>query len=160
MIAQMRRVGFGSDEPSPFPPGLALGGILTALSGVANMLVMAHAHLLAMDRGTPGESYIIAGPCHTLVEAFDVAAEVAGRPAPRLHVPPAVLKALAVVAELVGRVLPLPDMFSAESLRVTAGTTYLGDNSKAKRELGYDPRPLAEGLAETLDALRARSAPQ
>jgi len=47
MIAQMRRVGFGGDEPGPFPPGLALGGILTALSGVANMLVMVHAHLLA-----------------------------------------------------------------------------------------------------------------
>ena len=38
----------------------------------------------------------------------------------------------------------------AEGLRGIAGVTYLGDNSKARRELGYNPRPLKEGLAETL----------
>jgi len=35
-------------------------------------------------------------------------------------------------------------------LRVIAGVTYLGDNAKAKRELGYNPRPLQEGWKETL----------
>jgi len=29
--------------------------------------------------------------------------------------------------------------------------TYLGDNAKAKRELGYTVRPLEEGLRETLE---------
>jgi len=35
-------------------------------------------------------------------------------------------------------------------LRINAGVTYLGDNAKARRELGYDPRPLDEGLPPTL----------
>jgi len=35
-------------------------------------------------------------------------------------------------------------------LRASAGVTYLGDNSKAKRELGYSPRSLEDGLRETL----------
>jgi len=35
-------------------------------------------------------------------------------------------------------------------LRVTSGVTYLGDNAKARRELGFDPRPLEVGLRETL----------
>jgi len=35
----------------------------------------------------------------------------------------------------------------AEYLRVNAGPTYIGDNAKARRELGYNPRPLKEGLA-------------
>ena len=39
---------------------------------------------------------------------------------------------------------------AAESLRVLAGVTYLGSNAKARRELGYAPRPLKEGLRETL----------
>ena len=30
------------------------------------------------------------------------------------------------------------------------GATYLGNSAKAKRELGYNPRPLKEGLTETL----------
>ena len=51
MIAQLRFVGFGA-EPSPFPPGIALGGILTSLSGVANVFVAAHAHLAARSGPT------------------------------------------------------------------------------------------------------------
>ncbi len=31
-----------------------------------------------------------------------------------------------------------------------AGVTYMGDNSKAKRELGYNPRSFREGWGETL----------
>ena len=49
-----------------------------------------------------------------------------------------------------GRVLPLPAEYTAESLRVIAGPTYLGSNAKARRELGYDPRPLEDAWAETV----------
>ena len=38
----------------------------------------------------------------------------------------------------------------AEYLRVIAGVTYIGNNAKAVRELGYNPRPLQVGLAETM----------
>ena len=31
-----------------------------------------------------------------------------------------------------------------------AAATYLGDNTKGRVELGYNPRPLREGLVETL----------
>jgi nucleoside-diphosphate-sugar epimerase len=44
----------------------------------------------------------------------------------------------------------VPADYSAEYLRINAGVTYIGDNSKARRELSYSPRPLREGLAETL----------
>jgi nucleoside-diphosphate-sugar epimerase len=37
-------------------------------------------------------------------------------------------------------------------LRVNGGTTYMGDNAKARRELGYEPRPLRAGLEATLRA--------
>jgi hypothetical protein len=39
---------------------------------------------------------------------------------------------------------------TGEGLRIIAGVTYIGNNCKAKRELSYDPRPLKEGLTETL----------
>lgn len=111
---------------------------------------VARGHILAMERGRPGESYIIAGPMHTLVEALDLAEQICGVPAPRIHVPPILMKAMAATMGLVAKVRPVPDMYSKEYLRVNAGTTYLGSNAKARRELGYDPRPLREGLAETL----------
>ena len=107
-------------------------------------------HLLAMERGRLGESYIIAGPTHTLVAALRLAERITGVPTPRFRARPAMLKALAGVMAVVERVAPVPDDFSSEYLRVIAGVTYTGSNAKARRELGYNPRPLQEGLAETL----------
>ena len=46
--------------------------------------------------------------------------------------------------------IPLPESYTGEGLRVIAGVTYIGNNNKARSELGYDPRPLKEGLTETL----------
>jgi hypothetical protein len=53
MIAQHRVVGFGSGEPHPFPPHVALGGILMGLSGLANVLAMVHVHLQARADAVP-----------------------------------------------------------------------------------------------------------
>lgn len=114
---------------------------------------VARGHILAMEKGRPGQSYIIAGPCHTVEETLEVAAKIAGKKAPPIRVGPAVLRGMAALMGLVEKVLPLPPSYTSESLRVTAGTTYLGDNAKAKRELGYDPRPLEVGLRETISHL-------
>jgi nucleoside-diphosphate-sugar epimerase len=109
----------------------------------------ARGHILAMEKGQPGESYIIAGQPATLTEALKYGEEAFGIPAPRVQIPPAVLKGLAGVLGVVERVIPLRGLFAAESLRTVAGVTYLGSNAKAKRELGYAPRPLSEGLVAT-----------
>ena len=107
------------------------------------------AHWLAMEKGKPGETYIICGPPHTLQEAFKLAEKITGIPAP-MFVPPLMLNVSAAFASVIEKIIPLPELYAAETLRVTAGHTYLGDNSKAKRELGYDPRNLETGLRETL----------
>lgn len=107
-------------------------------------------HILAMEKGEVGESYIIAGPPHTLVEYFELAEQITGIPAPRLKAPAAMLKASAVLMGVIGNLVEVPATYTAEGLRVSAGVTYLGDNSKAKRELGYNPRSLEAGLPEIL----------
>jgi nucleoside-diphosphate-sugar epimerase len=110
-------------------------------------------HILAMEKGKSGESYIIAGEPKTLIDALGLAEQHTGIPAPKMHPTPGMMHGMAAIMGAVGRVIPLPEMFSGEYLRVAAGATYLGSNAKARRELGYDPRPLADGLPETLDAL-------
>jgi nucleoside-diphosphate-sugar epimerase len=107
-------------------------------------------HILAMERGEPGETFIIAGPVHKFTEAMQIAERVTGVPAPKMEASPAVLKIMAGIMGVVGKIVPLPETMAGETLRVMAGTTYTGSNVKAKRELGYDPRPLEEGLRETL----------
>jgi nucleoside-diphosphate-sugar epimerase len=113
----------------------------------------AGAHILAMQRGTPGQSYIVAGPPHTIVEALALAEQVTGVPAPRLVMAPALMRGPAAVLGALER-LPfwptLPPELTAEYLRVAAGTTYLGSNAKARRELGFAPRALLDGFRDVL----------
>lgn len=111
----------------------------------------ARAHILAMEKGTPGESYIIAGQPATLAEVLQIGEREYGFPAPRVTLPPALLKGMAGVMSVVEKVVPVSGSFAAESLRTIAGVTYLGSNAKARRELGFDPRPLEDGLCETAE---------
>lgn len=111
---------------------------------------MAMAHILAMDAGRAGESYITAGPPHTLIDAMSTAQRITGIKAPKVHMPPGVMRVMAGITKVAGAILPLPAMYSAETLRSTAGVTNLASSEKAKRELGFTARSLEDGLRPTL----------
>lgn len=111
---------------------------------------IAQAHILAMDRAKPGSTYIIAGPVHTLSAALDIASKIIGKRKP-LVVPPFLLTVTGWFSSLLAPFINLPEMYHPEALRVQAGVTYLGDNSRAKQDLGYQPRPLEEGLRQTFE---------
>jgi nucleoside-diphosphate-sugar epimerase len=115
---------------------------------------VACAHISAMEKGQAGQSYIIAGPSLTLIDALKIAERITGVKQPRLHLPPWLLRLSAFFMSGIEKVLPMPALFSAETLRVSAGVTYIGDSSKARRELGFSPRLLEEGLPPTLAALQ------
>lgn len=111
----------------------------------------ARGHILAMEKGKPGETYIITGPQHTFEYAFDLAASIAKVRAPVVHPGPHAMRAVAAVMSVAEHLVKLPPTLTPEALRVVAGTTYLGSNAKAVRELGFTARPLEEGLAQTLE---------
>jgi nucleoside-diphosphate-sugar epimerase len=111
---------------------------------------IAAAHIAAAVRGRPGQNYLIAGPSHTLIEAMALAEKLTGIKPPGMVASPGMIRAMAGVMGVVEKIVRVPTQFSSEFLRVSAGVTYIGDNSKAKRELGFNPRPLEEGLRETL----------
>lgn len=116
----------------------------------------ASGHLLAMERGALGQSYIIAGPPATLIEALALAERITGVPAPRIHPPPALIRGAAAVVGVLEQIVPVPETYSSEYLRVAAGVTYLGSNARAVRELGFAPRSLEVGLRQTLEYERSR----
>jgi nucleoside-diphosphate-sugar epimerase len=103
--------------------------------------------LLAMQKGKIGESYIICGEPYTAINAFTLAAITANVRTP-MKVPHQIMKVLSVLVTPLDRILP--PSYTSEGLRIVGGVTYYGDNSKAKRELGYNPRPIQEGWAETV----------
>jgi hypothetical protein len=104
-----------------------------------------------MERGQPGETYIITGPRHTFEEAFDLVATLAKVPRPLLHPGPRIMRATAAVMSLIQKATALPPALTPEALRVIAGTTYLGSNEKAVRALGFSARSLREGMDQTLE---------
>jgi dihydroflavonol-4-reductase len=110
----------------------------------------AQAHLLAMEHGKEGEEYIVCGEQRTFVEMFELAEAITGVPAPR-SVSPLLFRALAPAMKVAERFVRPPEGFESEFLYRMGGTTWLGDNTKAKRELGLEHRPIEEGLREYLE---------
>ena len=110
----------------------------------------ARGHMLAMTHGQPGRNYFLAGPAHTIIEALAIAESITGVPAPRAHLPRAVLQTTARIVGLFDRWITLPPEYTSEGLRVAGGVTYLGSGARARTELGWRVRPLRDGLVETL----------
>ena len=79
-------------------------------------------------------------------------AEAAGRRRRPLGVPPAVVAPAAAVVGALSKVIPAWRP-RADRLRIAAGVTYLGDDTRARSELGFAPRPLAEGLPDAARAI-------
>lgn len=110
---------------------------------------VARAHVRAMDVGEPGEEYIVASDARTMPEVLGCAEDITGVPAPRA-VPDAVFGGLAAVMRGAERVVTPIDGLESEVLSFLAGRQFDVDNTKAKRELGVEFRPLEDGLRDYL----------
>jgi nucleoside-diphosphate-sugar epimerase len=107
---------------------------------------IASGHLLAMQSGTPGQSYMLAGPPAPLIDGLRLVARLAGRRSP-IGLPGVLVAATAGAAGLVGRVVPIPPAYAAETLRSSLAT-YYGSPGKAMTELGWSCRDMDAGLGE------------
>jgi nucleoside-diphosphate-sugar epimerase len=110
--------------------------------------------LLAHDRGTPGEAYVLGGQLGTIGDMIDAVASAAGRKAPRWRWPSPVIKMGIPFGRLIGPMLGLgPNL--RELIAAGDGVTYWASHAKAERELGYEPRDLATGVRDTVGELSA-----
>lgn len=123
------------------PPG---GLNLVAVEDVAR------AHVAALTCGRPGERYLVGGENLTLDEVWARLAEVTGRPAPRVHLPYALLLSIAWIDELRCRssvnarpAVPL------EGVRMARERMHI-DSAKAMRELGHRPSDVRDALARAV----------
>lgn len=109
---------------------------------------VARGHILAMESGAPGASYMLAGPRASLAEGLRTVASIAGTKGPIL-LPSAMISFTAMLTGRLGKVFPLPPDYAAETLR-SSQATYYGTPAKAERELGWSARSVDEGLAQTV----------
>ena len=110
---------------------------------------VAAGHLLAAERGTVGERYILGGQDATLETLLAEVAHRVGRSPPRIRLPRAPLYPLAWGAEAVARLTGKEPMLTADGLTMAAKRMFF-TSAKAARDLGYTARPYGEALDAAL----------
>jgi len=134
------------------------------LAGDAGVLAFSHAPdavwpgaVVLSLQGAAGRSYLISATNVTHADLYKQLERISGVRAPRLRLPGVLvvwlLRILYFILRLLGIWLKEKDPVWAEM-----GNVYWSiDASRAKRELGFQPRPPEETLRATIDWLRSRS---
>jgi dihydroflavonol-4-reductase len=104
--------------------------------------------LAAAERGRPGERYILGGVNRTHTAFFADMARAAGRLIPRFRLPAAVASFIAWANERMKPASGKRAYLSPAQARLLS-LYFFFDTSKARRELGYAPRPWPATLADT-----------
>jgi dihydroflavonol-4-reductase len=107
----------------------------------------ARALILAAERGEVGERYLISDKMISNVEVVRIAAEAAGVPAPTKSVPLMTSWGMAALGSAKARLKGTDEQLSIGSLRLMRAEAPV-DCSKARRELGWQPRPVEESIRE------------
>ena len=115
---------------------------------------VAAGHVLALSRGRIGERYILGGENLTLRDLLALVAAETGRPAPRLRLPRGMLWPVAIGFEAAARIGGIEPLVTRDHLRMAAKKMFFS-SEKAKRELGFSPRP-ARGAVRDAVAWFAR----
>jgi dihydroflavonol-4-reductase len=103
---------------------------------------VAHGHLLALERGTPGERYVLGGEDFTLQRILTLVAEHVGRRASTIRLPHWFVYPIAIAAEGIAKVTRKEPRVTLDGVRMSTKHMYFSSR-KAERELGYrwrDPR--------------------
>jgi dihydroflavonol-4-reductase len=113
----------------------------------------AHATIAAMERGRPGERYLLGGPNWTFKEFFGRLERVAKVGGPRLRIPNKISAFGASVLEHVYKARGKEPPVDRMSVEMSHHFWYV-DSSKAERELGFESRDPALTLNDTVKYLR------
>jgi len=93
--------------------------------------------ILALEKGSNGERYILANENITIKELFQMIAKSAGKPAPERYLPTFLLHIAGWIGDRIKKGLSSENAY-------TASMYHWFDNSKAKRELGFAPKKSAQ----------------
>ncbi|MGF7181292.1 hopanoid-associated sugar epimerase [Tunturiibacter psychrotolerans] len=150
-------IGPGDSKPTPtgriivdflnrnFPAYVDTGLNLVDVAEVARM------HVVALERGTPGERYILGGENLTLKQILDRMSAITGLPSPTMKVPHAVAMAFAFFDEnFTGKLRGKEPRATVEAVRMGKKMMF-ASSSKAERELGFQVVPIYNALRAAIE---------
>lgn len=149
-------VGPGDRRPTPtgklivdFLDGKIPAYVDTSLN-VVHVDDLAEGHLLAVEHGRQGTSYVLGGDNLSMRDLLGLLASVTGLPAPTRRVPTAMTLLAARASDLVeAGMLRREPHVPLEGARMAA-THMRFDDARARSELGYTSRPARESLRDAV----------
>ncbi len=148
---------YGPGDIQPTPHGELIKDVafektslpIDAPNPVVDIRDAATAMILASAKGTKGERYIIVAEHANQIELFAHAADVAGVPRPKLKLSIPVVYVIAFIAEMALKLVGKRTSLNRESILLTSIFNEM-DNTKAKTELGWQPRSMRESIADAV----------
>jgi dihydroflavonol-4-reductase len=150
-------IGAGDVKPTPtgriivdflnrrFPAYVDTGLNLVDVDEVARM------HVVALDRGIPGERYILGGENLTLKQILDRMSTITGLPSPTMKVPHAVAMTFALFDETItGKIRGKEPRATVEAVRMGKKMMF-ASSAKAERDLGFKVVPIYSALRASID---------
>jgi dihydroflavonol-4-reductase len=149
-------LGPGDSRPTPTGSLIAhflarrMKAYLPMQQNVVHVDDVAAGHVLALERGAPGERYVLGGDNLEMRELLEILAELTGIPAPRIAIPNSLVLALGAANEwLSDHVTHRPPLVAREAALHARDQRFF-DVSKSRSELGFAPRPAREVLADAV----------
>lgn len=131
-------------------PFYTSGGVsIVAVEDIVEAIVAAH------SKGRSGERYILSGENITIKQLFEWIAEAAGAKAPRIFLPNPVVKLIGKVGdkmEAAGKKGPLNTENAWTSILY-----HWFDSTKAREELGFQPRPAKIAIQNSVNWMKENS---
>jgi len=109
-----------------------------------------NAHLAALEKGQPGDEYLLGGDNRTLNDFFRVLAGLTGVRRPIRHLPFAIGKLVGAMEVARARAFRHPPQLTSGVVEIFKHD-WVYSSAKAIRDLGYWVPPLEEGLRMTLN---------
>ena len=135
--------------PLSFARGKAPGYIATGMN-LVDVADVVEGHILAMERGVPGERYILGYRNLTLKEIFDILSKITGRRAPNIRIPHWAILGIAYLDEFIeGTLLRRLPAVPVEAIKVARHPMYVS-SSKAVSELGLPQSPVEAALEKAI----------
>jgi dihydroflavonol-4-reductase len=108
--------------------------------------VCARGHIAALEKGRPGERYILGGENLTLKQILDKLAAITGLPSPTIKVPYVLALATGVVDEIyTGRIRRREPRATIDAVRMGRKKMFVS-SAKAERELAWKVVPVDDAL--------------
>ncbi|MBW4637259.1 MAG: NAD-dependent epimerase/dehydratase family protein [Gloeocapsa sp. UFS-A4-WI-NPMV-4B04] len=145
---------FGADDPhfgtvlQQYLKGwlkLWVGG--DRITGIVHVDDLVPAMLLAAEKGKIGEHYIISAGDLTTREMFELLSKETGIPVP-CEVPKPLVRLVGNILDPIGRTFKWQPPLSRERVHYVYDRCVRVDATKARRELGWQPRSVSETLCE------------